>query len=378
MVDSRARAAAAFRRVLALDPGHAPAIAGLVEVAAFERDTIELLRTAKLYLLRDSVSAASDYVRWRVAVTMGNDAALGAIRDRFDSLGTPVLQRISYTGQMAGLGLTDADRAVSLVIRRATDSLERRIAHGIAYMYALNRGRPRQAAALAREWHDTGPADFMGYSTWVTMAALFWDGDTPMGDSMARERRLRIDRDTLGLNARPDSQQLSRYIVQQAIWDLVRGDTSRATAGVRWLRATNSHPLGADLVDALLASAARRPDAAALRARIDSLALEGCCSMVVVHWLNLVVARAYEAAGRDEDALRAIRRGVWRFPPQLLSTYLRDEGRLAAKLGDRAGAIRAYRHYLALRADAEPELRPELDRVRAELAGLESVAPDGR
>jgi tetratricopeptide (TPR) repeat protein len=199
-----------------------------------------------------------------------------------------------------------------------------------------------------------------------------------MGDSMARERRLRIDRDTLGLNARPDSQQLSRYIVQQAIWDLVRGDTSRATAGVRWLRATNSHPLGADLVDALLASAARRPDAAALRARIDSLALEGCCSMVVVHWLNLVVARAYEAAGRDEDALRAIRRGVWRFPPQLLSTYLRDEGRLAAKLGDRAGAIRAYRHYLALRADAEPELRPELDRVRAELAGLESVAPDGR
>jgi len=84
-----------------------------------------------------------------------------------------------------------------------------------------------------------------------------------------------------------------------------------------------------------------------------------------------VAARAHEAAGRDADALRAVRRGVWRFPPQLLSTFLRDEGRLAAKLNDRAGAIRAYRHYLALRSDPEPELRAEVEQVRAELAELE-------
>jgi hypothetical protein len=36
-------------------------------------------------------------------------------------------------------------------------------------------------------------------------------------------------------------------------------------------------------------------------------------------------------------------------PTWYLSTFLREEGRLAALTGDTAGAIRAYQHYLALR-----------------------------
>jgi len=55
---------------------------------------------------------------------------------------------------------------------------------------------------------------------------------------------------------------------------------------------------------------------------------------------------------------------------QFLSTQLREEGRLAALVGDREGAIHAYRHYIALRADAEPSLRPSVERARAELARL--------
>ena len=39
-------------------------------------------------------------------------------------------------------------------------------------------------------------------------------------------------------------------------------------------------------------------------------------------------------------------------------------------IGDRTGAIRAYEHYLALRSDPEPSLKPEADRVRTELAKL--------
>jgi hypothetical protein len=38
--------------------------------------------------------------------------------------------------------------------------------------------------------------------------------------------------------------------------------------------------------------------------------------------------------------------------------------------GDRAGAVRAYRHYVALRSDPEPALRPAVDTIRAELAKL--------
>ena len=53
-----------------------------------------------------------------------------------------------------------------------------------------------------------------------------------------------------------------------------------------------------------------------------------------------------------------------------LSYILREEGRLAALVGDREGAIKAYSHYLALRYNPEPSVKPEVDRVRAELALL--------
>ncbi len=56
--------------------------------------------------------------------------------------------------------------------------------------------------------------------------------------------------------------------------------------------------------------------------------------------------------------------------------YLREEGRLAALTGDRQGAIRAYRHYLALRGDAEPGLQPEVRRVREELEAVERESAD--
>src|SRR4029453_17180406 len=86
---------------------------------------------------------------------------------------------------------------------------------------------------------------------------------------------------------------------------------------------------------------------------------------------NLVVARLKEAQGDREGALAATRRRLYFFAePLFLSTYLREEGRLAALTGDREGAIRAYQHYLALRADPEPALRPQVERVRAELAQL--------
>ena len=83
---------------------------------------------------------------------------------------------------------------------------------------------------------------------------------------------------------------------------------------------------------------------------------------------NLIAARLYERRG---DTLRALdlyrRRAGWNF---YLSTQLREEGRLAAALGDRAAAISAYQHYLALRTHAEPRLRPDVAGVRRELARL--------
>ena len=56
--------------------------------------------------------------------------------------------------------------------------------------------------------------------------------------------------------------------------------------------------------------------------------------------------------------------------PTFLSTHLLEEGRAAALAGHRATAIRALQHYLALRYDPEPSVRPEVAAVRSELARL--------
>jgi hypothetical protein len=88
-------------------------------------------------------------------------------------------------------------------------------------------------------------------------------------------------------------------------------------------------------------------------------------------FVNLEVARLRERQGDLRAALAAVRRRPYAYHlTDYLAPHLREEGRLAALTGDRSGAIKAYRHYLALRSDPEPALRPGVDTIRAELAKL--------
>ena len=86
---------------------------------------------------------------------------------------------------------------------------------------------------------------------------------------------------------------------------------------------------------------------------------------------NLEVARLRERQGNPRAALGAVRRRSYSYHlTDYLAAHLREEGRLAALTGDTAGGIRAYRHYLALRSDPEPALRPAVEAVRAEVVRL--------
>jgi hypothetical protein len=90
-------------------------------------------------------------------------------------------------------------------------------------------------------------------------------------------------------------------------------------------------------------------------------------------YAHLALARALEMRGDRSGALVAIRRRPYFIGWQpYLAASLRHEGRLAAALGDRDGAIRAFEHHLALRHDPEPSLRASTDSVRAELASLKA------
>jgi hypothetical protein len=106
------------------------------------------------------------------------------------------------------------------------------------------------------------------------------------------------------------------------------------------------------LLEAQVAATSRGADAPERLRQLDS----ALADPVWVPWAsygNLVAARLHQERGEIPATLAAVRRravGMGSFPHYV--KYLREEGRLAALTGDREGAIRAYRHYLALRGDA--------------------------
>jgi TolB-like protein len=371
--DSRERAAAAFDAASKLDPSYLAPLARMVDVAAFGADTAALRRAGVLYISRDTVGPTADYVRWLVAVGTADIPAQRAIRARFHSLNRATLDHIYVTGQVSGLGLDDADSAATLLIETATDAAEKGVALRRGALIADNRGRPSEATRFLRRMSDLRTQGAYSFRNFAIEAAMFGDGDRAVADSSARDLARSLARDTLQLPLSPDAlRRTSVAMTNLSMWYLGSGDTARAAVAIDWVRrhaeGQRRNNVLSVVPEMVFASRARRPDAAALRALVDSMALDGCCAMPP--FVDLALARAYEERGDDVSALRVIRRGVWYYPPRLLSTQLREEGRLAARLGDRTGAIRAYEHYLALRSNPEPALVPERDSIQSEVNRL--------
>lgn len=369
--DSRVRAEAAFRRASKLDSSYLAPLARIVDLAAFERDTAKLRRAGTLYLSRDSVGPTADYVRWLVAVGGSDIAAQRAIRARFRSFERVTLDQILFTSQMTGLALDDADSATNLLAENATDPLEKSVAFRWGVLLALNRGRPAAATELLRRMQELRSPGY-NFQVYAMLGAMFNDGDRAVADSSARDVARSLARDTIGTLPPSEVGELSARMSAQSVWYLYIGDTTRAAATADWLRRhASGRPrfrVSAIVPEMLIASRAHRPNGAALRALVDSIALGGCCELPSSY--GLLLARAYEESGDDAAALRVIRRGIWAYPTRELSTFRREEGRLASRLGDRAGAIRAYEHYLALRSNPEPQLIAQRDSIRAEVNRL--------
>jgi hypothetical protein len=204
--------------------------------------------------------------------------------------------------------------------------------------------------------------------------ALYWDGNAVAGAQTARELARSSDRVTRN-NQEREEQSRDLCVVEQ--WRLAHGDTTRTRASMQRLRAVREdlvpsaapNAVCAAVLEAWVATIGHHAGATALLDRLDSLLLTGVGDGVGLP-PNIVVSRLREALGDRQGALRAIRRRMYGFQPLFLSTYLREEGRLAALTGDTAAAISAYRRYLALRSDPEAELRPQVARIRDALAEL--------
>lgn len=188
-------------------------------------------------------------------------------------------------------------------------------------------------------------------------------------------------------------------------WRLSRGETAGAARAVARLRshtpgdapaARTTAAVCSALLEAKLTAAAGAPGAGAALDLLDSLIRSGpggmrngppvafTLSPAYVRstvgispvgfedFASLELARLHELRGDRAGALVAVRRRPYAYHlSDYLATHLREEGRLAALTGDTAGAVRAWRHYLALRSDPEPALRPGVKALRAELARLD-------
>jgi hypothetical protein len=267
--------------------------------------------------------------------------------------------------------------------------------------FELNRGRPR--AALA----DTAGSDEPEYGRHAALYqrvldALYGDGDSASGAQAARE--------VIGLAGRRlatgKAERATQYtdLCVAELWRLEQGELDSASRTITRLRsrAPDDSPqslainnICATILSAMLAGATGRPDAATALDRLDSLiaigpgglrngpavaftlspafvrTVIGISPVGFEDFANLIVARLHERQGNLPAALAAVRRRAYAYHrTEYLASHLRQEGRLAALTGDRAGAVRAYQHYLALRSDPEPVLKHEVQEVQAERARL--------
>jgi tetratricopeptide (TPR) repeat protein len=391
---SRRRAAEAFRRSVSLDSNTA-ALGHLLEVAVLDDDTAQVRRLGNLYLAHDSSGELLGFFRWRIASGLHDEAALTALRARFRQMPLEALWRIMNHPPLDGRGLEDAESAAVAI--RAVSGRGSDWQRSKAYLHAfeINRGRP--SAALA----DTAEVDEAEYGPHAALYQRILDALYGDGDSLSAGRAAL---DLARTAERPAGTSDERAVAQvdlcvATLWRLRSGETGGTAQAIARLRrqAPDDSPPAVTTNTVCAALLEAKTGTAGALDRLDSImrggpsgqrngppiaftlspafvrATVGISPVTFEDFANLEVARLRARAGDLRAALAAVRRRPYAYHlTDYLAAHLREEGRLAALTGDTAAAVRAYRHYLALRSDPEPALRPGIDELRADLAKMKA------
>jgi tRNA A-37 threonylcarbamoyl transferase component Bud32/tetratricopeptide (TPR) repeat protein len=352
------RAAEALSRALALDSAvNVEPMFHLLQVAGMERDTATVRRLINRV---PNEAPQSALLRLEAGAVLGDSAMLAVARPEFDSTGN--VGQLLSDAQLFGFAIQEAERSAAAYLKRSTSWADRLRTVPSIFGFYLQLGRPAAAtAALAR----LGPKEAIPAGALRRVLMTAWYGY--LDSTTAAEALARLAASADGPVPRDRAARIEQYqdICVVQTWRLAHGDTRTARAAIA--RLADADIFGCHvMLEALLAAAEHRPDAGAAYGRLDSLLLLGGTPP---GWV-VIAAKWHEAQGDTKGALRTIRRRAGYDEFWNLSYLLREEGRLAALVADREGAIEAYSHYLALRYDPEPSVKPEVDRVRAELAQL--------
>jgi tetratricopeptide (TPR) repeat protein len=356
-------AAGAFNRALSLDTTlNVEPMIHLLQITEVEGDTAAVRRLLTRFPDPD---AARELL---AAVVLRDSAMLTLARRNLDSAGPDRMSSVILDAQVFGFGIQEAERVVPIYLSRAKTHTDSVGSVWVPYIFYQNLGRPAAAAAaLAQPPLES----LIGTSWWpkhwyfntVMADRLYGDGDTAMAARaaaiLARSADAPLVADSVERQVQFDD------ICNLEHWRLAHGHTRTVRASIVRLLPRKAHGC-ATLLRALLAAVEHSPDTTATLDSLEEMMAPGGHDW----WWNLDIAKLREARGDVAGALRAVRRRPGMAPPLFLSYALREEGRLAALAGDREGAIKAYSHYLVLRYNPEPSIKPAVDSVRVELARL--------
>lgn len=366
--DGLQRAVAAWNRALTIDSTFRPAVEHLPVAYHHLGDTAGRRRATLLSLSLDSIGGRAVGARWFQAMATNDRRTLRALK-----LEDEALPPVGIAAANTGMGVAFVDSLWERVDREVVLPAERRGLAGFRRQWMAAMGRPHEAGKdLDILAADTNATD------WRPLHALFWDADSSDGARGVTAIRTRI------AQAGPP-RRLAREVPELlglALWGVEWRQDDIVREAVQRLRTIAAMPdtlpgqASAALilltVEAALAQRDRRADIPAVAARLDSASMQMPTGMPLVAAANLVSARAWERAGNLPNALGALRRRERHFSvvPPFLTTFLREEGRLATSTGDREGAISAFELYLALRFRPEPSLMGEVERIRGEVDRL--------
>jgi len=314
---------------------------------------------------------------WRAAWVFHDTSALASIHARFATGNVDGLEGVMTRTLEDGLPLEEAERAVAVLEARATTQQEQNRAQFARYMVTMSAGRPMEAVAALRDLNP-GTRFYHGIT-----GELYWDGDAAFARATALGAARGADAPLTRVPRELSGQFWQMCWVER--WRVAHdqlANTDRVIARLRsrvtlWrdiadsARTSEFGTLCADILEATVATLKHRPGAAYLVSRLNDR-----LRTVPPGWTdgdNLALARLLESQDNVAEALAAVRRRRFDLVPVFLSTYLREEGRLAALTGDTTGAIAAYRHFLTLQAHPEPARAAAVERIRSELTRLEQA-----
>jgi tetratricopeptide (TPR) repeat protein len=378
------RAADALDRAIALDSSFTPALATRLFAAMGMEDDAATRRLAALMEAPVTAGFADGTMLWAAAMTLGDSA--GAMRWRGQGSESHInyvtkLVKIPLHAVTVGLPLSDARWANQTLRRDGATGGERSVAQLGEFAVAAAEGR------------------LMSFGEW----RFFEEGFGNPWNAAGLIRQALIE---------PGYEPQVRQLISQydpARWPPVRdcfvelyrvstGDTSSTRQAIQRIRdysASNPPPIDAGswgplefrvcplLLETMLEAPPFNTRGGKHLDELEALMRTGprwftgapVGPTSPVSFANWTIARLREAEGNIPAALAAVRRREMSYYPEYLWTLpplLRQEGRLAALVGDTAGARRAYDQYLNLRTDPDPPFKPQRDSVLAERAVLGS------